>query len=173
MSVNIYQINSWTASTALVKNDIVSNSNLFYYSATNFTTSSSINTDINNGNLIGYIVDNGEQKSYFFWKPSYRFDVQNEPKVKKINFGNSYTQRLKDGLSNNLPIINLEFGNIDIQECTAILHFLDQRGGSESFLFLPEAPLGNIGRFVCEKYNHTQNAFNNYSIRATFEQVVT
>ncbi len=105
MSQNIYQINSWAASTTLSRNDIVTNANLFYYAVRNFTTSSSIATDISNGNLVGYLTDNNESKPYFTWIPAYGHSTDSEPKVKKIKFGEGYGQNLADGINNNLPMI--------------------------------------------------------------------
>jgi phage-related protein len=170
---NIYSIDDWAASTNYRKNAIVKNNNLYYYSLINHTSSSSLTTDITNGLMGGRILDNSEDKAYFFWKPSYRATVDNEPKIKKIQFGDSYVQRLSDGISNILPSISLTFDNIDIDETTAILHFLETRAGSESFVYLPGAPRGTLSRWVCEKWSDSQQFYNNYTIQARFDRSST
>ena len=172
MSNSIYNIDSWVTSTSYTKNQIVTINNLYYYCLIPHT-SSVFATDLTAGYWGGRILDNGENKNYFFWKPSYRASVDNEPKIKKISFSDGYTQRMSDGISNILPSINLTFDNIDLDETTAILHFLESRSGSESFVFLPGAPRGVLSRWVCEKWSDSQNFYNNYTIQARFDRSIT
>ncbi|MEK6879151.1 MAG: phage tail protein [Nanoarchaeota archaeon] len=173
MSSSIYTIQSWQSSTFYSKNSIITDGTYYYYANTNHTSASVFLTDYNNGLWGGITSDRGETKPHFIWKASYKFTVNNEPKIRKIQFGDGYTQRIADGINNILPKMNFTFENIDLDEYTAILHFLEIRRGSESFMFLPPAPRGQFGRFVCEKWDDTQNFFNNYTINATFERSIT
>lgn len=172
MSNNIYNISNWVAGNQYSKNDIVINNNLYYYASFPHVSTSSFSNDLVNGNWFGYLIDNAESKPFFNWKSSYKHQMDFQPKVKIIQFGDSYKQVSKDGISNNLPILNLPFENIDLNKTTAILHFLDLRAGAESFMFLPPAPLGNLSRFICNKYTHTQNFYDNYTIQASFERTI-
>jgi phage-related protein len=169
MDNNIYQIDTWQPTTFYFKDKVLTNNNLFYYVAFDYTSSSSITTDINNGNLNGYIFDRGQQKPYFTWKANYNFTNENEPRVKKIQFGDGYFQLVPDGINNILLNYNFTFeGNL--HNITAILHFLATRNGSESFCMLAPAPRGQILRFYCPKWSDIQRFYNNYSITANFLQ---
>src|ERR1700761_9317680 len=107
MDNNILAIDSWTALTPYFKNKVLTNNGLYYYVAFNYTSSSSITTDINNGNLNGYIWDRGENKPFFTWKSNYKFDNTSTPRVKQIQFGDGYSQRVPDGINNLL--LNYKF----------------------------------------------------------------
>ena len=173
MSSSIYDISSWAASTNYNKFDIVSESNFYYYANYAHLSTSTFLTDLTAGAWAGKITDNGEVKKHFIWKPSYRGTTDNEPKVKKIQFGDQYKQLLPDGISNILPVYNLTFDGIDLSETSAILHFLENCGGSESFLYVANAPRGKLARYTCSKWSDSFNFFNNYSINAVFERAVT
>lgn len=171
MDNNIYSIDAWTPNTQYYKNKILTNSNLFYYASQSFTSdASSITNDINNGNLMGYIWDNGISKPYFGWKHSYKASNKNSPKVKIISFGDGYTVRQADGISSLLLNYNLSYENRDLKEITAILHFLSVRNGVESFVWQPPAPRGNLGRFICPEWSDVQEFYGNFSITANFVQ---
>lgn len=170
MDNNIFSIDTWVATTAYYKNKILINNNLYYYVAFDYTSSSSIATDIANGNLVGYIYDRGVNKPYFTWKSNYDFNNKNTPRIKTIKFGDGYEQNVPDGINNLLLNYTFTFDG-DLHQTTAILHFLATRNGSESFCFLPPAPRGQISRFVCQEWTDIQKFFNNYSIEAIFRQV--
>lgn len=170
MDNNIYNIDSWASSTNYYKHKIITTNNLYYYASLDHTSSSSFSTDLSNGKWNGYITHNNENKPYFTWSPSYRHTTESQPKIKKIQFGDSYTQRVNDGINNILPSINLTFDNISIEECSAILHFLEQRAGTESFVFIPPQPRNIIGRYICEEWNDIRNFYNNYTISAKFDR---
>jgi phage-related protein len=173
MSNNIYSITFWVQNTQFFKNDIITNDNInFYYVSNDYLSSSSFQTDINNGNLIGYINYNGIQKPYFTWKSSYKYSNESVPRIRKIQLGDGYSQIASDGINNILMNITFPFTNIDINEYTAILHFLTTRKGVESFVFVPPPPFNIQKLFRCEKWNHSQIFFNNYEISAVFIETV-
>jgi len=168
---SIYLIDSWAPSTTYYKNKILTNSNLFYYTAFSYTSDSSLITnDINNGNLVGYIWNNGVSMPYFTWKHSYKASNKNTPRIKSISFGDGYTQRVPDGINTLLLNYTLTFETRDLHEITAILHFLTVRNGTNSFCWLPPAPRSQISRFVCTEWSDIQNFYNNFSINANFIQ---
>ncbi len=171
MSNSIYNVSNWAATTSYQKNDIVVNNSLFYYANLDHISTSSFSTDLANNKFVGMIMDNGENKSYFTWRAAYNHNTENEPRIKKIQFGEGYVQRFSDGINNILPAINLEF-ECDLNEVTAILHFLTTRAGVESFCWIPPAPYGILSRWVCEKWSNVQPFYNNYKIQAVFQRSV-
>ena len=170
MSSSIYNIANWSSNTQYGKNDIVINSGLYYYTAISHTSSASFATDLAAGDWNGNLYDRGQNKPYFFWKPSYKGSNKNEPRVRKIQFGDSYAQYSPDGINNLLLNYNFTFEVRELNEATAILHFLTVRNGSESFIFSPPAPRGQLLRFICPTFTDIQEFFQNYTIQATFQQ---
>lgn len=120
----------------------------------------------------GYQVYQGQVKPKFLWVPSYQTQAQQQPKVLSVKFGDSYESRMSEGLSNDLLMLNLTFDNRSIAETTAILHFLTQRNGTESFVWTLLPPYVSTRRFVCSQWGETQNFFGNYSVHAEFREVV-
>lgn len=172
MNDNIFSVDAWAPGINYYKHKIVSNNNLYYYSTADYTSSSSITTDINNGALLGYINDRGVNKPFFGWRPAYRFTNKNTPRVKKIQFGDGYFQTLPDGINNLLLEYSFTFEG-DLHYITAILHFLSVRNGTESFCFVPPAPRGNLARFICSDWTDVQAFYNNYSVECSFKQSPT
>lgn len=172
MENNIYSIDEWVASTNYYKNKIIISAGVYYYAASNHISSSSLSTDITSGLWGGIITDGNQIKPHFIWVPGYNHSTAIRPKVKTVQFGDSYKQIIRDGINNILPEIDLEFES-DLSECTAILHFLETRGGAESFVFLPPAPRGTLGRFICKEWQDTQISYNNYKIQCKFERSTT
>lgn len=172
MSNNIYSIPTWAASTNYNRHDIITTNNLFYYAVLSHDSSSSFATDLAAIKWVGYIQDNNESKPFFTWRPAYNHSTESEPKIKEVKFGDGFSQRSPDGINNILPVFNLEFEG-DLNEVTAILHFLSQRAGHESFVWLPPAPYGSSARFICKKWSNVQPFYNNYKIQASFERVMT
>ena len=169
---NIYNIDAWAASTNYQKNKIVIINNYYYYALSAHLSGSTFATDLANGLWGGRIVDQGENKPHFIWTSAYSHSTDNEPTVKRIQFGDSYKQILNDGINNIIPILNLEF-ECDLDRCCAILHFLESRSGSESFAYLPAAPRGTLARFICTKWTDSQLFYNNYKIQTIFERSIT
>ena len=172
MSSNIYNINFWVQNTQYNKDDIITDGVYYYYSSINHTSSSSFATDYSNGLWNGIISNNGETKPYFIWVPSYKYINDSVPKVRTIQFGDGYIQDVRDGINNLLLSSEFRFENINLNECTAILHFLYTRAGTESFVFLTPAPYSVLKRFKCKQWQDTENFYNNYTITAKFNEVV-
>ena len=178
MAANIYDIDNWAVDTNYKTHDIVKNGDDYYYALSNHTSPNvgPFNTTYtfanNYRNLWGGMTtdDNGDIKPKFVWIPSYNFSVNNNPRVKVIRFGDGYEQRIKDGINNILLDIELMFENRSLIESMAILHFLYVRQGRESFIFRPLAPYAKNKRFVCRSWTDSQNFYENYSIKAKFEE---
>lgn len=169
---NIYSIDNWAASTNYVTNSIVKNGSYFYYSSANHTSSSLFTTDLNLGLWKGIIGNNNETKPFFTWLPSYGTDAQFEPKVKTVSFSDGYEQSIQDGINNNLLKLDLTFEDRDVNENTAILHFLSTRKGSESFVYIPFPGLDVPKRFKCKVFSSKLNFYNLYTVTCRFDEVV-
>lgn len=171
MSASIFGDFSWIAGKLYNKNDIVLNGSYYYYALQAHVSAPAFITDYNNNLWGGVITYNGITKPHFIWKSSYNHSNENQPRLKKIQFGDGYSQSLQDGINNILMQQTLPFENIDLNEYTAILHFLYYRFGSESFVFVPPAPFGIMKLFKCEKWTNVQAFYNNYTINAIFTEV--
>lgn len=169
---NIYAIDSWAGFYNYDKNKIITINNLYYYCNLPHTSSSSFATDLASNKWVGYISDRNEQKKYFTWLHAYNHPTDNQPKIRTIQFGDGYSQSLPDGINNILPVMNLEF-ECDLAEATAILHFLENCAGTESFVWLPPPPRGTLSRWICKRWSDAQPFYNNYKIQAEFTRSVT
>lgn len=168
----------WSSTTNYNRYNIVSGSNSRYYYSIIDGNSGISNNPTTNGNLQtrwdGYIVINSILTPNFFWKPSYQSNSKIEPRIKKVQFGNGYQQRFADGLNYQMKSLSLNFENRTELETVSILHFLEQRGGREAFVYnVPTiyARTGQVSEFIAPNWEVSYNFYNNYSIRTTFEEV--
>lgn len=171
MSTSIFNIQAWASATLYSKHDIVTNGDYHYYALTPHTSGPTFAGDA--AYWGGVTTDeNGATKTEFIWTPSYNSTVNNQPKVKAIQFGDGYEQRIQDGINNVLLEIDFAFESRGIAEATAILHFLYTRQGVEPFMYSPPPPYNRAKRFVCPQWGDTANFFENISVRAKFKEVV-
>lgn len=100
--------------------------------------------------------------------PSYPIEKQAEPRVKRVSFGDGYTQEAPDGLNYNLYTWNLSWDALTPAEKTTIENFLIARGGYQSFNWTD--PTGTS--FVVKAPTWTVSNFEPsiYKITATFKQ---
>ena len=170
MSDSIYNILNWEDQDRTYQfHDIVYYSGQYYYCIVPHTSDTLSPFDTTKWG--GTITNNGEVKPHFIWKSSNNSDNPFEPRVRVLKFGDGYEQRAQDGINNNLLMFNFNFDNRNTDEATAILHFLNQRSGQESFVFTPPKPLNASKRFVCRTWNNRFIFKGNYSISAKFEEV--
>lgn len=171
MADSIYSIPNWATATAYVRNDVVLDNGRYYYCITPHTSSGARSGD--DSKWGGVKLDNrGQYKPNFIWQGSYNQAMDFSPRIKKIQFGDGYEQRLQDGINNNLIQIDLLFDNRDYKETLAISHFLYARNGTESFLYTPPFPFNAEKLFTCENHKSTLIFYNNYRIEARFTEKV-
>lgn len=169
-------ISGYSAAATYSKYDIVSGSNSNYYysiingnNGNNPTISSNLQTRWD-----GYILINNTLVPNFFWKPSYQTDISFEPRIKRIQFGNGYQQRIPDGINTNLSSFNAAFDNRLEPEAVSILYFLNARNGQESFVYNVPTIYSKVNfntRYIAPRWSVSYNSYNNYSIKVTFEEV--
>ena len=165
---SIYEIPSWSAGTAS-KNEVYLHNSNHFYSLENLNTQTPA---VGASKWGGMITFDSKEIPHFFWIPSYSPTISTEPSVRTLKFGDGYEQRTPDGINTNLLKISLTYDNRDEAESTAIAHFLNERGGSEAFVYLPPSPYSSMKKFVCRKWDVTMNFDNNYSIKVDLEEVV-
>lgn len=176
---NIFDIEDWeiiageAPARNFKKNNIVSYQGYFYYALADHTLNAGSPPSITSSQWGGVAIDeNGEVKPIFIWTPSYNTKINFVPKVITIQYGDGYTQRIADGINNNLMTIPISFKNRDFPEMAAIAHFLHARNGYESFLFYPPAPFNKLKRFVCENFGPSFEFYNNTTIDTEFKETV-
>lgn len=169
--MDIYNISDWATSVNYLKNDIVMNNGYYYYAISDHT-SGSFDADLSAGKWNGVLNYNGQTLPYFFWIPSYGYNMDIKPFVKSVKFGDGYEQITPDGINNILLPFNLSFENRDLKEYTAILHFFHTRGGHEKFYFIPPQPFNLMKKFICSNWRPTQIFYDNYNIDALFEEKI-
>tara|TARA_B100000035_G_scaffold46528_2_gene35297 strand:+ start:135 stop:4721 length:4587 start_codon:yes stop_codon:yes gene_type:complete len=106
----------------------------------------------------------------FLWKPSLGLKVSQKPRLKALSLTKDYTQIHRDGINENLLVLDLEFNNRTDDEARAILHYLEHHYGCVPFRFNAPAPYEKDRNFVCQAWTHTYNYKNNHSIKAKFEE---
>jgi phage-related protein len=173
-------IPSWSSASTYNKYDIVLGSDNKYYYSTIDSNVGAANDPTNTANLQlewdGYIVSNLILYPNFWWKPSYNARIDSKPRIKTVQFGNGYQQRINDGLNNNLVEFTLNFDNRNEKETVSILHFLKARNGQEAFIYnLPtiySKSVNNLNtEFICQEWAPSYVSYNNYSIEAKFIEV--
>ena len=165
----IYNIDSWVTVTTYTKNKIVFINNNYYYCLIPHV-STAFATDLAAGKFGGILNYNNESKPYFFWVPDYGYSFDIEPTVSTIKFGDGYSQDLNTNINNILLRGTLTFSNRDLDEYTAILHFLDARRGSEKFFFVPASPFSVAKKFICKNWKPSQQFYNSYTIQCEIEE---
>jgi phage-related protein len=105
----------------------------------------------------------------FTFTPSFTADLEEQPIVKSVRFGDGYEQRLAYGLNTQPKKWSLQFANRNDTERDNILTFLRARGGTESFDWTD--PNGYAAKWLCRGWNTSQVSCNFNNISATFEQV--
>lgn len=101
--------------------------------------------------------------------PSYPIEKTAEPRIKKVEFGDGYTQEAPDGLNYNLYTWGLNWETLTQTEKTTMENFLVARKGYETFLW--SDPSAIQYRVKCRSWSVTEIAPKIYSIKCTFNQV--
>lgn len=101
--------------------------------------------------------------------PSYPVDKEATPRVKKVEFGDGYTQEGPDGINYLLYVWNLNWEVLNSTEKVEIEAFLVARKGYETFLWVD--PDGVEFRVKCRSWTITEFAPKVFTIKATFNQV--
>ncbi len=72
----------------------------------------------------------------FRWKVKPGMDVASAPSVRKVRFGDGYSQRAPAGLNANLKTYSVTL-SVPREEATVLESFLEEHGGWKAFLWTP------------------------------------
>lgn len=149
-----FLVSAYTGVTTYVKNDIVL-SGVYYYSRVD-----------NNLNHTPTGADSWWSPN-FIWVPSYSTSVDMKHRRTEVMFGDGYSQRTRDGI-NTVPLgFNLNFQGRDDKESRAILHFVEQKGGVDAFIYDNATVFDATGKkyiAIEPKVTHTSYNLNDVSV---------
>ena len=113
--------------------------------------------------------------------PDRGLSYQSTPRVREAKFGDGYTQRTSYGLNSLNQSYSVAFTGRSKAEINAIVAFLEDKQGVESFEFtIPftgDGVTGNedeterIVRVICKDWSQTYTYDQFYDLTATFERV--
>ena len=101
--------------------------------------------------------------------PTYGAQKTSQPKVRQVQMGDGYVQRLTFGLNQDLKIWNLTF-EVSEADADTIETFLEARKGSEYFTWSPPDETTSY-KWICLNWSKTIPYLNRATIQATFQEV--
>ena len=101
--------------------------------------------------------------------PTYGAQKTSQPKIRQVQMGDGYVQRLTFGLNQDLKTWNLTF-EVSETDADTIETFLEARGGSEYFTWSPPDETTSY-KWICLNWSKTIPYLNRATIQATFQQV--
>jgi len=107
--------------------------------------------------------------STFTYTPSFTASENSQPRAHKFQNGDGYEQRVRFGLNTDAKEWDLQFNNRTDTERDAILSFFEAQAGVTSFTWT--TPRGLTGKYVCEQWSVSLEAYGFNNIRAKFRQV--
>jgi phage-related protein len=105
----------------------------------------------------------------FTYTASFTASELSQPRVHKFASADGYEQRIKFGLYTDAKEWDLQFNNRTDAERDSILAFFEVQAGATSFYWTP--PRGTAGKYVCEQWSLSMEAYGFNNIRAKFRQV--
>jgi phage-related protein len=107
--------------------------------------------------------------STFTITASYGAALSQEPKVRRMSFGDGYEQRAAFGINRQPRAWALTWEGKNNTDAAAIISFFEARGGVENFSWTP--PVGSAGKWVVRSWNRSIVSNGLSNIQATFEEV--
>ena len=103
--------------------------------------------------------------------PTYGAQKTSQPKVRQVQLGDGYVQRLTFGLNQDPKVWNLTF-EVSEADADTIEAFLDARAENnmEKFDFTPPGEASS-SKFVCETWSKSIPYLNRATIQTTFREV--
>lgn len=102
--------------------------------------------------------------------PDFGAARSSQPRVRKIQFGDGYSQRASFGINTNPRIWDLTWSALSNSNADAIESFFDARAGVEAFDWSPIED-SNTYKFICPSWQRTHQYADISVITATFEEV--
>jgi len=130
--------------------------NSFYYCGYNHNSKEGIDTEP--GDSIS------PWRQDFFFEPDLAMQNSVDLKVEKINFKNSFSQRIKTKKNIATTDFTYKFSNITTQKARAILHFLENKGGYRRFRVNMDSVYNKPKVFYSPSWTHTWKYENSHDI---------
>ena len=153
---------NWATKKSYEKYDIIysgisSNKlNNYYYCTQNHTSSST--------SLDGPTGSSSKWSQDFFFEPDIGLQNNVDLKVDKINFKNSFPQRIKTEKNIAKTDFNYKFSNITTKKAKALIHFLENKGGYRRFLHNAPSIYNRPKVFYAPSWNHTFKYYDSHDI---------
>lgn len=98
-----------------------------------------------------------------------------EPRVRRVKFGDGYEARVADGLNRTAMQISVPWKNRTHQELLTLMDFFRRHDGRHWFFYTPHGE-GIRRKFVCSKWSYSRSSNSSvlsprFDIDATFYQV--
>lgn len=106
----------------------------------------------------------------FSWVPSFTLDLTEEPRVLSARFGDGYEQLAADGIHPVTRKFQVQFNGRDNTEAEAILAFLRERSGWQSFDWTPPLSGEAAGKFVCRSWGRGLSRPKDNRMSLVFEE---
>jgi len=106
-------------------------------------------------------------KQVFTWLPDIDWDLDHEPRVSSVEFG-EYEQRIRHGINSDPLKFDLTFTRSK-SEIDAINQFLKTHGGADSFQWT--TPQSYVGLFVARKWRIRPHEESLRRLSVVFEEV--
>jgi len=108
----------------------------------------------------------------FVWTPNYSTTVDLTPRKLEMSYGDGYSQRQRDGMNTNPLAFTLAFNGRSDAETAAILHFVEQKGGVDSFVYNPSTIFNKTGlKYIASDAKLTYTSYNNNDLTVTLKRV--
>lgn len=108
--------------------------------------------------------------STFTWTPDIGFSVSSKPTVTVAQFGDGYSQRIRDGINTLGQELSLEFKNRSLNDIANIRTFLESMAGAEAFEFTAPGT-STAKQYICSEWSETYESVSAGSITCTFVRV--
>lgn len=102
--------------------------------------------------------------------PDYGASKSSRPRVRAVEFGSGYSQRVTFGINQDPKVWTLSWENRSATDADAIDNFLEARKGVESFNWSPPDDTATY-KWICREWQKTLPYSNLFNITATFVQV--
>ena len=102
--------------------------------------------------------------------PNYGATKQSQPRVRNVQFGDGFSQRLRYGLNQDAKVWDLTWEHISEADSDTIEAFLEARGGAEDFDWSPPDETATY-KWICQRWSKRMTYSGLNSLTATFQQV--
>lgn len=159
-----FEILEYSAGTTYSKHSIVyvlnGNLRIYYYSL----------TDNNLGNSPA--ANPSKWTTSFYWTPSYSSSTDLIQRKVQVQFGDGYSQRMKDGINSSSLNFNLVFDSRSDDEARSILHFVEQKGGVEPFIYNHPTIFNKTGlKYIAIDPKLSTSSYNINNVTLTLQRV--